>query len=108
MNISVYRHVYRHFILAKDETRIMAKSKEIKELQIGAGEFKQKCLALINQIAISKIQIVITKRGKPCVRLIAYESDEGTSDVIGCMKGSVIYHDDIMAPIDEKWEANEK
>ena len=89
----------------------MAKSKEIKEskeIQIGAGEFKQKCLALIDQIAISKIQIVITKRGKPCVRIIAFESDESLSDVVGCMKGSVIYHDDLTAPIAEKWEADGK
>jgi prevent-host-death family protein len=40
---------------------------------IAAGEFKQGCLALIDQVAENKDEIVITKRGKPVARLVPLE-----------------------------------
>lgn len=40
---------------------------------VAAGEFKQGCLALIDQVAASKDEIVITKRGKPVARLVPLE-----------------------------------
>ena len=38
---------------------------------IGAGEFKQKCLALIDQVATTGAPIVISKYGKPAHQLNA-------------------------------------
>jgi prevent-host-death family protein len=40
---------------------------------IAAGDFKQGCLALIDQVAETKDEIVITKRGKPVARLVPLE-----------------------------------
>jgi prevent-host-death family protein len=40
---------------------------------VPAGVFKQGCLALIDQVAESKDEIVITKRGKPVARLVPIE-----------------------------------
>ena len=42
---------------------------------IPAGQFKQQCLALIDQVATSGTPIVISKRGKPMVRLVPLESE---------------------------------
>ena len=40
-----------------------------------AGVFKQKCLALIDQVATTHRPIVVSKRGKAVVRLIPVETD---------------------------------
>jgi prevent-host-death family protein len=40
---------------------------------IAAGDFKQGCLAMIDQVAETKDEIVITKRGKPVARLVPLE-----------------------------------
>lgn len=37
---------------------------------IGAGEFKQRCLALLDRVAESGIPLVVTKRGKPVARVV--------------------------------------
>jgi len=41
--------------------------------EVAAGAFKQRCLALIDQVAETKDEIVITKRGKPVARLVPLE-----------------------------------
>jgi prevent-host-death family protein len=40
---------------------------------IAAGDFKQGCLALIDQVSETKDEIVITKRGRPVARLVPLE-----------------------------------
>jgi prevent-host-death family protein len=41
--------------------------------EVPAGLFKQGCLALIDEVADRKQEIVITKRGKPVARLLPME-----------------------------------
>jgi prevent-host-death family protein len=41
--------------------------------EVPAGAFKQGCLALIEDVAASKQEIIITKRGKPVARLVPME-----------------------------------
>ena len=77
-----------------------------KLYEIAAGEFKAKCLQLMDQVQKTKKPIVITKHGKPVARLVPIES--GPESFFGCMKGSIRIVGDIVAPIDVKWEANEK
>ena len=43
---------------------------------IAAGEFKQKCLALIDQVAATGAPIIISKYGKPVARLMPLETPE--------------------------------
>lgn len=40
---------------------------------IPSSQFKANCLRLIDQVAVDKQKIIITKRGKPLVRLVALE-----------------------------------
>ncbi|MBX9570304.1 MAG: type II toxin-antitoxin system prevent-host-death family antitoxin [Candidatus Obscuribacterales bacterium] len=77
----------------------MAKAREIP-----AGEFKSKCLQLMEQVSKSKTPIIITKRGKPIAKLVPL--DEEAIDGFGCMKGSVRILGDIVEPLDVQWEAN--
>ena len=69
---------------------------------IAAGEFKAKCLALIDDVASSGRPIVITKRGRPVARLLPLEGDEPRSLI-----GSVTFLSDVIEPIDVEWEADQ-
>jgi len=73
-------------------------------LTVGATEFKAKCLELIEEIHDNKRKaVVITKRGKPYVRLVPIEQPIGPFR--GCMKGSVTILGDLTEPIDVEWDA---
>ena len=38
---------------------------------VPAGQFKQGCLALLDEVASENVEIVVTKRGRPVARLVA-------------------------------------
>ena len=71
--------------------------------RIGAGEFKAKCLHLLDQVQQSRREIVITKRGKPVARLVPV--DEEKPKLFGRMKGTGKILGDIVGPTGEKWFA---
>jgi prevent-host-death family protein len=48
-----------------------------QDLPIPAGEFKQRCLALLDQVAETGMPIVVTKRGRPVARIVPIESPDG-------------------------------
>ncbi len=73
-------------------------------LEIPAGEFKAKCLKLMDQVRESGQEIVITKRGKPVAKLVPLEPKE-RPPLFGCMKGSIEILGDIISPIDVEWDA---
>ena len=72
-------------------------------MDIAAGEFKSKCLAIMDQVAQSHESVVVTKRGKPIVKVIPYEQEP--ISLFGCLAGSVVIKADIVAPLDEAWNA---
>lgn len=73
--------------------------------QIGAGEFKAKCLHLLDEVQRSRKEITITKRGRPVARLVP--ADTAAAPLFGRMKGTVEIRGDIIGPTGERWEANE-
>jgi prevent-host-death family protein len=46
------------------------------ESSIPAGEFKQRCLALLDQVAESGVPLTVTKRGRPVARVVPIEAPE--------------------------------
>ncbi|MFT5089538.1 MAG: prevent-host-death family protein [Candidatus Latescibacterota bacterium] len=76
-------------------------------MQIPAGEFKSKCLKLMDQVRDTHEEIVITKHGKPVVKVIPIE-EEKPRPLLGYLQGSVSIDGDITAPIDEVWEADDE
>ena len=72
--------------------------------QIAAGEFKAKCLQLMDDVQRSGQQLVITKRGKPIARLVPYEQEPPL--LFGYMKDSVGINGDIISSLDVEWEAD--
>jgi len=61
--------------------------------QINASAFKERCLALLDNL--SPEGIVITKRGKPVARVIPISAD--SSSLIGSLKGRVKIKGDILS-----------
>ncbi len=69
---------------------------------IAAGEFKAKCLKLLDEVAEKRETLVITKHGKPVAELRPI-AEQG--DIVGSMKGSVTILGDIISPLDVEWDA---
>ena len=71
-------------------------------MPIAAGEFKAKCLHLLDEVAETREPLVITKFGKPVARLVPMPP---ASTLRGALKGSVLHEDDIVSSLDNEWEA---
>jgi prevent-host-death family protein len=72
--------------------------------QIAAGEFKTKCLALLDEVSERHEEIVITKRGTPVARLVPI--DNTPPKIFGRMAGTFEITGDIVGPIEEEWDAD--
>ena len=71
--------------------------------EIGAGEFKARCLAIMDELKDHGGEYVITKRGVPVARLVPVRVEP--RPLLGSMKGTVATRGDIVSPLDETWEA---
>ena len=68
---------------------------------MSASVFKARCLAVLDEVASTGEEVVITKRGRAVARLVA-ATEPAT------LRGSVTYHvsdDELIAPIDVEWDA---
>jgi prevent-host-death family protein len=73
-----------------------------KTRSIAAGEFKAKCLALLDEVRDQQEEIIVTKRGKPVAKLVPLGTPEWKS-----LASSVLWEaDDIITPFDDEWEAD--
>jgi prevent-host-death family protein len=71
-----------------------------KPRQMPAGEFKAKCLSVLDQVQRTGKTVVVTKRGRPVAQLVPLSSDDS-----GSLLGSVVYEEDLLSPIDAEWDA---
>ena len=74
--------------------------------KISAGEFKAKCLKLMDYVNQTHQAIVITKHNKPIARLMPMT--DSPKDAFGCMKNTVVIKSNIIDPIDVAWNANDE
>ncbi len=70
---------------------------------INASEFKVKCLQLIKEVAKTGVSVVITKNGQPVAQLDPIMPRSAT--LAGAHKGKITVVGNILAPLDEDWEA---
>ncbi len=71
-----------------------------------AGEFKAKCLKLMDDVQKYGEEIIITKHGKPVAKLVAIMPQKKNDAAwFGRQKGTVTIIGDITEPIDVEWEA---
>jgi prevent-host-death family protein len=69
---------------------------------IPAGEFRAKCLKLLDKVAEDRQPLVISKHGKPVAQVVPMPARE---NIVGSIKGSVLWIGDIISPIDVEWDA---
>lgn len=75
----------------------------MEESTIPAGEFKAHCLQLLDTVAASGEPLTITKRGRPVARLVPLPA---AGALFGALAGSVREQRDLVASVDETWEAD--
>jgi prevent-host-death family protein len=72
------------------------------EVVIGAGEFKARCLQLMDEVERDGVELVITKRGRPVAKLVPVTPPAPT-DIFGAMRGTVRITGDIVSPDPDAW-----
>ncbi|MFZ0311292.1 MAG: type II toxin-antitoxin system Phd/YefM family antitoxin [Candidatus Korobacteraceae bacterium] len=71
--------------------------------EIAAGQFKNQCLALMDEVQQTGEPLVVTKRGKPVVKLVPIIRDD--DNFFDSMKGRVTVTGDIINTVPlEDWE----
>jgi prevent-host-death family protein len=73
---------------------------------IKAGDFKARCLALMDEVARTRKTLVITKHGKPVAELRPYAARRPAT-LIGLHRGQLKIRGDIVAPLNVPWKALE-
>jgi len=64
-----------------------------------AGEFKARCLAVLDEVAVSKREVVITKRGRPVAKVVPLAEAEAVP-----RQGLIVRQGDLVSPIGEQWD----
>ncbi len=62
-----------------------------------ASAFKTKCLTVMNDVQATGEPVIVTKRGKPVVKVIPAEPEKG--DILGFMAGEFEIVGDIESPV---------
>jgi prevent-host-death family protein len=73
--------------------------------QIPAGKFKTQCLALMDEVQTTGEPVLVTKHGKPVVKVVPAEAKD--ESIFGYMAGKARIVGDIVSPatLIEDWEA---
>ena len=67
-------------------------------MKLVAAKFKASCLELMDRVASTGEEVVITKRGKPVAKLVAVRAgDHRVRTGHGCMKGTIVSSEPIEA-----------
>lgn len=71
-------------------------------IEVKAGVFKDTCLQLLDQVHDRDVEVVVTKRGEVVARVVP--AGEGAPSAFGFMRGTLLAHDDIVAPDFDAWD----
>jgi prevent-host-death family protein len=77
---------------------------EVSMKTIKASEFKAKCLSLMDDVAKSGEEIVVTKNGKPVSKLVPIKSKP--REVYGLHRGMWQLMDELVEPVNENWDGD--
>lgn len=73
----------------------------MEDSSLPAGEFKATCLALMDEVAATGREVIITKRGKPVAKLVPYRAKR--KSIAGALAGTGEILGDIVSPTPEYW-----
>lgn len=75
----------------------------LKDREVGAAEFKARCLEIMDEVQRLGVSVTITKHRKPIAKIVPADAPVA---FCGSLKGVKILGD-IVAPIDVEWTADE-
>lgn len=67
---------------------------------MAAGEFKARCLAVLDDVALSGREVVITKRGRPVAKVVPI----GQAPAVP-IAGLIVQQGDLISPVEVEWDA---
>jgi prevent-host-death family protein len=70
---------------------------------LAAGEFKATCLSLMDEVAATGREVIITKRGKPVAKLVPYRPTQKAKSIFGALAHTGEILGDIVSPTPEYW-----
>ncbi len=75
-------------------------------MKINAAEFRMKCFKILDQVNSTHREVIITKRGKPIVKIVHVEQDDKRDPMLGALSGTGRTLEDLTLPIVESdaWE----
>lgn len=65
--------------------------------QVAAADFKARCLRLMDEVAEGREPLVVTKKGRPVVRVVPVAGP--SRNVFGCLAGRIEIAGDLLAPV---------
>ncbi len=76
-------------------------------ITVPAGEFKAKCLALMDEVESTGKEIVITKHNRPVARLAPVHPATVIRPLFGRSRGRIRIVGDMIAPIGPDWDVGD-
>ena len=72
--------------------------------QLSAGRFKNSCLHVMDEVFETGQEVVVTKRGRPVVRILPARRTELDEEDL---QGMIAHQDEDISSTGERWDAEE-
>jgi prevent-host-death family protein len=73
----------------------------VKKRHVPAGQFKARCLALLDEVATTGRSLVVTKRGRPVAEVVPVEPPKSLAGSVEIL----VSEEELIAPLDVEWDA---
>lgn len=70
---------------------------------VPAAEFRNRCLALLDEVRRTSRPLTVTRHGRPVVRIVPCTPEAADGD--NPLRGSVEFEDDLITPVSTSWKA---
>jgi prevent-host-death family protein len=70
---------------------------------VPATEFKTHCLALLEEVRVTRQPLLVTRHGKPVVEISPYVPKNTAR--VNPLKGSIVFQDYLISPLEEEWDS---
>ena len=72
------------------------------EKAVTATHFKTHCLKLLEEVRRTRQPLVVTRHGRPVAEIGPPALPDA---VVNALRGSVLYQEDLLSPLGEKWDS---
>jgi prevent-host-death family protein len=70
---------------------------------VAVGEFKAKCLGLLDDVRNGKTRITVTKNGEPYADVVPHTTEKKPHRSVIGRTPQIRMHDDLIAPLPQEW-----